>query len=174
MPLLDRQGAKEDAWRRIEAIDDLSGESLIAPFALLGDVLAARRVGQKVGVFIENTVKAEALAPLLDQIDLVAIAFPASNNGRGFSIARQLRERGFRGIVRAVGPLISDQFPHALACGIDEIELPQASADRQPTEHWIAAAKRMSVAYQRGYSYGMVTSILEQRRAARRAGANNG
>jgi uncharacterized protein (DUF934 family) len=173
MPLLDRHGAREDAWTRVESADALAGECLLAPFALLDEVLVARREDQKLGVVIENTVKAEALAPYFDRIDLIAIAFPASNNGRGFSIARQLRERGFRGIVRAVGPLISDQFPHALACGIDEIDLPQDSADRQPAEHWIAAAKRMSVVYQRGYSYGAVTNILERRRAARRAGANN-
>jgi uncharacterized protein (DUF934 family) len=173
MPLLDRQGAKEDVWRRVESADDVSGDFVLAPFALLNEALAARREGQKIGVSIENTVKADALAPLFDQLDLIAIAFPASNNGRGFSIARQLRERGYRGVVRAVGPLISDQFPLALACGIDEIDLPQASADRQPAEQWIAATKRMSVVYQRGYSYGAVTNILEQRRAARLAGVDN-
>lgn len=172
MLLLDREGAKADLWARVETLN-LSADKVIVPSALLQDALAARRPGQQIGVAIDNTERTAALEPYFGALALVVIAFPTGYNGRGFSIARQLRERGFSGALRASGPLVSDQFPHALACGFDEIELPDASAERQPVEQWLAAAARISVNYQRGYNYGAVANILEQRRAARRAGAAN-
>ena len=170
MLLLDRQGAKADCYVRIESVEEAGRNEVLAPFALIDAVLAAG-AGHRVGASVENTQKAETLTPYFDRLALIVIAFPAGTNGRGFSLARQLRERGYRGVLRASGPLFPDQFPQALACGFDEIELPEASAARQPVEQWAAAAQRMSVAYQRGYAYGSVTNILEQRRAARNAGA---
>jgi uncharacterized protein (DUF934 family) len=169
MLLLDREGAKADRWTRVETLD-LTSDTVIVPLALLKDALAARRPGQQIGAAIDNTERAAALEPYFDELALVVIAFPTGYNGRGFSIARQLRERGFSGALRATGPLVSVKFPHALAGGVDEVELPEASAERQPVEQWLAAAQRITVNYQRGYSYGAVTNILEQRRAARLAG----
>jgi uncharacterized protein (DUF934 family) len=170
MLLLDRQGAKADQWTRVQTIEDASGDSVLAPYALLEQIVASRRHGQRIGVYIENTVRADALRPFLDQLALIVIAFPAGTNGRGFSIARQLRTLGYQGALRASGPLFSDQFPHALACGFDEVELPDENAARQPAAQWIAAAQRMSVSYQPGYVQGSVTNILDQRRRARLAG----
>jgi uncharacterized protein (DUF934 family) len=172
MLLLDREGAKADVWTRVETLD-LTADNVIVALAQLRDALAARRPGQHIGAAIDNTERAAALEPFFRELALIVIAFPTGYNGRGLSIARQLRERGFVGALRASGPLVSDQFPHALACGFDEIELPDDSAKRQPVEQWLDAAQRISVNYQRGYSYGAVTNILEQRRAARLAGVGN-
>ena len=77
-----------------------------------------------------------------------------------------MRQRGFTGILRASGPLFSDQFPQALACGFDEVEIPDANAARQPVEQWLAARDRITLAYQRGYGAG--ENILERRRAPTR------
>jgi len=67
------------------------------------------------------------------------IAFPATADGRGFSLAQQLRNEGYVGKLRAHGPLISDQFRYALACGFNEVETTQEIVDRQPAKHWHAA-----------------------------------
>lgn len=104
-------------------------------------------------------------APHLAALDLVAIVFPAFSDGRGFSLARKLRQSGFAGRLRAVGPLIADQFAYALACGFDEIDLPDAVSSRQPEAQWRAALDAFSGHYQRGY--GASASILDRRRAAR-------
>ncbi len=71
-------------------------------------------------------------------------------------------------MLRASGPLIADQFPQALACGFDEVEIPPASAARQPVEQWLAALSRISLAYQRDYALG---EKISERRRARTAGA---
>lgn len=76
------------------------------------------------------------LAPWLDRLALVRVAFPAFNDGRGFSIARELRTLGYAGRLRAVGPLIADQLRWALQVGFDEVEIPDAMAARQPEAEW--------------------------------------
>ena len=107
---------------------------------------------------------------MFGRLALIAIAFPSATDGRGFSLARQLRRAASPAILRASGPLFSDQFPQALACGFDEVEIPDANAARQPVEQWLAARDRISLAYQRGYGAG--ENILERRRAPN-AGAKN-
>ncbi len=90
----------------------------------------------------------EALAPdtplddLVGYLDreLIALEFPAMTDGRGFSLARRLRELGYQGRLRAVGKLIADQYAMARRVGIDEVEIDEALAKRQPQEQWLARA----------------------------------
>jgi uncharacterized protein (DUF934 family) len=72
----------------------------------------------------------EAPLPLFDHlgaIPLVAINFPTFMDGRGFSYARELRERGFRGELRATGRFIRDQLAYLARCGFDAFEMEDAS-----------------------------------------------
>lgn len=62
------------------------------------------------------------LLPHLDSIELVAINFPGFMDGRGFSYARELRERGFRGEVRAVGHFIRDQLTYLTRVGFNAFQ----------------------------------------------------
>ncbi|MBP6678764.1 MAG: DUF934 domain-containing protein, partial [Paracoccus sp.] len=64
-----------------------------------------------------------SLGDYLDR-DLIAVDFPAMTDGRGFSLARILREKGYRGRLRAVGGLISDQYGMARRVGFDEVRIP--------------------------------------------------
>ena len=43
---------------------------------------------------------------------------------------------GYAGRLRAAGPLIADQFRMARRVGFDEVELPDALAERQPEAQW--------------------------------------
>lgn len=158
MSLLDRNGVKAETWSR-----EVGAKQRIVPFAGLAEALAGN---QPLAVEIPNTVRLPELEPHFDRLALIAIRFPSFSDGRGFSIAKSLRNAGYRGTVRAVGPLIADQFAYALACGFDEVELPLEVADRQPVEIWLAAARAFRATYQTSHQTGG-QSILEQRRAAR-------
>ena len=166
MTLITRQGFTVDGWTRIE-LDADATETLdrrIWPFARIDEAPAT---GGQIGVHIANTVKVNELLPYLDRLSLISIAFPAFNDGRGFSIAMGLRHAGFRGELRAYGPLIADQFAHALGSGFDSVEVPDVLSARQPEAHWSAAEKSLSLSYQRGSFRGI--SILDQRRKAAEA-----
>ena len=76
------------------------------------------------------------LAPHFGRTAIIRIPFRSFADGRGFTLARELRRLGFRGRIRAAGHLIPDQWPLARACGIDEVEIGAAQAERQPEEAW--------------------------------------
>jgi uncharacterized protein (DUF934 family) len=165
MPLLDRTGLRDDVYARAADGEAWPSGHVIVQWVDLPEALARRGRDQRIGVEVPNTVKASEIRLVQRQLSLIAIRFPAFNDGRGFSLAKQLRNNGFGGAIRAVGPLIADQFAYALACGFDEIELPESVAARQPVAHWLSALGSISRSYQRGY--GDAGNILDQRRAAR-------
>lgn len=163
MPLLDRSGWKTDDYVRYDEF--FVAPAIIVPPASLDAALEARQDGQRIGVELPNTFAPGQLRPVHDRLDLVAIAFPKFNDGRGFSIGKALRDGGYRGTMRAVGALIPDQFAFALHCGFDEIEISEAQAQRQPIEQWLHALGLIGASYQDGED-GIV-SIFRRRQAAR-------
>jgi len=68
----------------------------------------------------------ESPVPLYDhlgQIELVLVNFPVFTDGRGFSYARDLRERGYTGELRAGGHFIRDQLTYLKRCGFDAFQM---------------------------------------------------
>jgi uncharacterized protein (DUF934 family) len=88
------------------------------------DVLAA---GSPVGVVVDATATLSAETDALDKLALIAIPFPKFTDGRGYSLARRLRDEfQFRGDVRATGEVLIDQIPLMLRCGIDSFAITHA------------------------------------------------
>src|SRR4029077_1692642 len=84
----------------------------------------------------------------------------ALGDGRGISLALQLRERhGFTGEIRAVGYLIPDLAQFLLRSGFDTAEI----ADPEQAATWKGALARYSRNYQKGYR-----NLLPLRRDATR------
>lgn len=71
------------------------------------------------------------LAPYVDQLALIELAFPRYRDGRPYSSARILREQlGFKGEIRAIGDVLLDQLRFMRRCGVDAWELhPSASPE---------------------------------------------
>jgi uncharacterized protein (DUF934 family) len=120
-------GFRQDDWRHAEDAAALAGNGrVILPLPVLlalGDATrsAAR---ERLGVLLMPADPVEKIAGILDQLSLVALAFPAFNDGRSFSKAELLRERhGFQGAVRATGQVLVDQLPHMLRVGFDQFEV---------------------------------------------------
>ena len=79
---------------------------------------------ERLGVELQAGDELRTIAGLLDDLSLVALAFPAFSDGRSFSKAELLRSRhGFKGAVRATGEVLVDQLPHMLRLGFDEFEI---------------------------------------------------
>jgi uncharacterized protein (DUF934 family) len=84
------------------------------------------------GVLIAPADDVRKLEPHLARIDLIAVAFPAFNDGRGFSHATLLRERlGYTGEVRAVGDVLIDQVPLMLRTGFDSFAVSNPVAQQR-------------------------------------------
>ncbi|WGW02612.1 DUF934 domain-containing protein [Tropicibacter oceani] len=71
---------------------------------------------------------------------LVRIDFPSFADGRGFTLARLLRMRGYKGRLRARGHVIADQYAMARRAGFDEVEIDDTLAKRQPQDQWVFRA----------------------------------
>lgn len=84
------------------------------------------------------------LAELLAR-PLLAVEFPRFTDGRGYSLARLLRERhGYRGELRAMGHVLRDQLLYMHRCGFDAFEL----APGKSVTEALAAFGELSVRYQ--------------------------
>ncbi|GMM92162.1 DUF934 domain-containing protein [Qipengyuania sp. MTN3-11] len=134
MPLLDKGGLATDATEFVD-LDALEEEQ------------ADRGPGDRFGVRVPCDVDGEELARRAGSAGAIAIEVPRTGDGRVFSLAATLRERGYHGIIRAVGPLIPDQFAFALACGIDQVEITDEQLARQPLDQWLASAGTISRTY---------------------------
>ena len=88
---------------------------------------------------------AVALSPSLQ---MIRVDFPSFADGRGFTIARQLRLRGYQGRLRAKGHVLSDQYAMARRSGFDEVEISDDLAARQPEGDWRARANWQQHHYQ--------------------------
>lgn len=125
--LWTREGFREDRWRRPAADEAAVGaRGVILPLDVfcsldpdaLGDALP------ELGVELLPGEAVEPLLPYIDRLCLVALAFPAFNDGRSYSKAHLLRGRhGYRGELRATGDILIDQLPHMLRCGFTSFEV---------------------------------------------------
>ncbi|QUJ77459.1 DUF934 domain-containing protein [Sulfitobacter albidus] len=73
---------------------------------------------------------------LTPALRMIRVDFPSSADGRGFTIARALRLRGYTGRLRARGHVLADQYAMARRSGFDEVEIDAALAARQPEDQW--------------------------------------
>ena len=101
------------------------------------DAVTLTDIGSHCGtVDLTNTDDPALLDPYLADLTLIRIAFPAFNDGRAFTIARRLREMGYANRLRALGPVIADQYAMARRVGFDEVEISDDLAARQPADQW--------------------------------------
>lgn len=121
------EGFREDEWRHADTADALlSNRRVILPLQIFLELDPETRSSsrERLGVLLQPGEQLETIAQLLDELSLVALAFPAFNDGRSFSKAELLRSRyRFGGAVRAVGQVLVDQLPHMLRLGFDEFEV---------------------------------------------------
>lgn len=143
--LVDREGTVlPDGWQLLNDEDSLSGDGpFVLSFARALNTLDG--LNHTVGVRVLPGDDVRLLAPFLDKIALVEVAFPGYRDGRGYSTARILRDDlGYTGPIRAVGDVLRDQLFLMLRCGFDEFLV----KDRDPSGAIAAAHARFSVAYQ--------------------------
>ena len=104
----------------------------------------------KLGVWLDANEGPEVLAGDVARFPLIAVNFPKFGDGRGYSIARLLRERyGFGGELRAIGDVLHDHLFFMAQCGFDAFEL----REDQDTQAALSVFDTFSDSYQ--------TSVLQ-------------
>jgi uncharacterized protein (DUF934 family) len=78
----------------------------------------------RLGVRLDANERPEAIAGDLARLSVIAVNFPKFGDGRGYSIARLLRERyGYKGELRAIGDVLHDHLHFMEQCGFDAFAL---------------------------------------------------
>lgn len=113
-----------------------------APITALEDARAGY------GIDLPSSTDPVELAGRLGNIPLIRVDFPSFADGRGFTIARQLRLMGYTGRLRARGHVIADQYAMARRAGFDEVEISEDLAARQPEDQWLFRADWRNHDYQ--------------------------
>jgi len=139
MGTLIRNGrVRADTWRLLDApfdrllipaedglLPDLPPEPLIVPLAVWlrrRDDLLDRT--PHVGLWLASDADPHAVAPDLTRIGVIAVRFAEFTDGRGYSLARSLREQyGYRAELRAIGDVRRDQLYYLASCGFDAFVL---------------------------------------------------
>ena len=107
------------------ALDQLPDETTVAiGKASLDSAQQALLKRGNIAVILATDDNAFDLAPVLDQLAYIAIEFPVFGDGRGYSIARVLRDQlGYQGDIRAIGDVLPDQLSYMQRCGFSSFKL---------------------------------------------------
>lgn len=150
--LIKNREIKEDTWivvSELGATDtlDLAGDvDVIVPldYWLANQDSLTSRAG-KSAVWLNSHELPASIAAHLPQLELVAVNFPAFADGRGYSIARELRVNlGYEGEIRAIGAVLRDQLFYLARCGFDAF----AMREDQDLEGSLEAFNTFTDAYQ--------------------------
>lgn len=146
MALLKGEGYGIDTWRSLEDGDALpaSGDIAVNWTRLTGEWEQLVKHDGRLGVVFPNNARIEDLHLYLARLGLIVLLFPTFSDGRSYSIARQLRQVGFTGEIRARGNVLPDQLQFMLQVGFDALEV----SDRFDSALWERYLKRMSLTYQ--------------------------
>lgn len=135
MSLIDRQAQViDDTWIYPAQAGDFEPQAhAILPLDTLAALSPEPLMVRPLGMYAPAGTTADLIAPHLHRLDLVLLEFPKFRDGRGFTVARTLRDtHGFEGDIRAIGHVLPDQFAALVQCGFSTIVLP---ADH-PAEQW--------------------------------------
>ena len=110
--------------REAASLADVPAAPAIVPLALWRAERAALLARGDVGVWLAPTDDPGTLAEDIAALPVVAVDFPKFTDGRGYSIARLLRDRyGYAGELRAIGDVLRDQLFALSECGFDAFAL---------------------------------------------------
>jgi uncharacterized protein (DUF934 family) len=152
MALIKDRKLAADSWQLLER----GADRALPPIPAVGDVivsLAAWHASRdavlardgKLGVWLSGEDDPAEIAADLEHFDVVAVRFVSFTDGRGYSIARLLRERyGWRGELRAIGDIQRDQVFYLARCGFDALSLREG----EDVETALAAFNDFTEAYQ--------------------------
>lgn len=126
MALLKNDRFVPDEWQRLPqgAALPTDGKFILTLSQWQDTREQLRATNQALGLLLEPASNPRDLGPEIERFSLIAIDFPKFSDGRGFSLARRVRdELGFSGELRAVGDILYDQLQLLARCGFDAFEI---------------------------------------------------
>jgi uncharacterized protein (DUF934 family) len=154
----DRQIVSDD-WQVIRLAEGESAEAvslpegkIIVPLSVWQARREALKARGQVGVWLASDERPEALKEDVGSLPLIAVDFPKFADGRGYSIAYNLRARlGFEGELRAIGDVLRDQLFYMQRVGFNAF----ATREDRSIEDALKGLTDFSEAYQASWDKKM-------------------
>ena len=137
--------------------DDWINRSVIEPANILSDNFREEQL-KKAHLKLGNDFQVETLKSFLPYLNAISIEFPSEKDGRGFSLARRLRQLGYLGVLRATGHVMVDQYRHATQSGFNQIAISSKLAKRMPEPYWQQQIDGFTPSYQEKLQSGSTNS----------------
>ncbi len=125
--IIKNKAIVSDDWTILRLSENETPESITVP---AGKIIVPLKVWQaqranlqaraELGVWLASHERPEALKGEVEKFDVIAVDFPKFGDGRGYSIAYNLRARlGYVGELRAIGDVLRDQLFYMQRVGFD-------------------------------------------------------
>lgn len=155
MPKLIKNNAViDDSWTLVKeaaTLAELPSGKVIVPLALWQTSKAELLARGDVGVWLNGADSASVLQDELAKLPLIAVNFPAFTDGRGYSIARILRDHyKYQGEIRAVGDVLRDQLFYMKRSGFDAFSM----RENDKSEQALQSLNDFTYSYQAGADDG--------------------
>lgn len=146
--LINESAVLENDWAIIdseEALQSATGKVLVSTELL---EKAKENSDLTAGLILNGDADLDALKDQIADASVVAINFPAFADGRGYSLARLLKERfNYEGEIRAIGDVLIDQLHFMKRCGFDTYLLKEGLIAKEALNYF----KTFSDPYQLAY-----------------------
>ena len=128
--IIKQREVVDDDWSVLKLVEDGTPETVEVPagkiivpvkvwLAQRGQLLG-RAARKELGIWFASDELANTVKDDLDKFAVVAVDFPKFSDGRGYSIAYNLRKRlGYQGELRAIGDVLRDQLFQMVRCGFN-------------------------------------------------------
>lgn len=125
--IIKNKAVVSDDWTVLRLSENETPESVTVP---AGKIIVPLKVWQaqranlqgraELGVWLASNERPEELKGEVDKFNVIAVDFPKFADGRGYSIAYNLRARlGYVGELRAIGDVLRDQLFYMQRVGFD-------------------------------------------------------
>ncbi len=127
MMIIKNKAVVSDDWTVLRLAENETAEAVTVP---AGKIIVPLKVWQaqrtalqartELGVWLNSDERPEVLQGEVEKFAVIAVNFPRFADGRGYSIAYNLRARlGYRGELRAIGDVLRDQLFYMQRVGFD-------------------------------------------------------
>lgn len=125
--IIKNKAIVNDDWTILRLADGQNTETVgvaegkvIVPLKIWQAQKACLQHRPALGVWFASDERPEALQGEVNQFSVIAVDFPKFTDGRGYSIAYNLRARlGYSGELRAIGDVLRDQMFYLQRVGFD-------------------------------------------------------
>ena len=117
----------DDTWRVHQDDEPLVDNSIINLAYWLENRDSLKTNQSPLGLLVEGDSDIHGFKDDLSQFAIIVINIPAFTDGRGYSLAKLIRNQyGFTGEIRAIGDVLPDQALYLTRVGFDSLELENA------------------------------------------------